>query len=213
MNIPYNVTGKERRRLADEIGNALGTVPRYLGVPTYKYAINDCELDKGGTLTIPNTMQTSEIDSLIEHLKGCGFNAESIGTEDKLVISVPIDGFTDIAKANLIKLIENNKTIFQHAFQTENVSVEISDDKLSFPWFAYTDEQDRVQAYTQFVSKLYDMEKVQKRVSSKVNKTDNEKYTFRCFLLRLGFIGVEYKKARKILLENLTGNSTFRNVE
>ena len=44
-----------------------------------------------------------------------------------------------------------------------------------------------------------------KRVSSKPTKTDNDKYAFRCFLLRLGFIGKEYKTARKILLRNLTG--------
>ena len=39
----------------------------------------------------------------------------------------------------------------------------------------------------------------------------NEKYTFRCFLLRLGFIGDEFKMDRKILLENLSGSSAFRN--
>ncbi len=40
---------------------------------------------------------------------------------------------------------------------------------------------------------------------------DNEKYAFRCFLLRLGFIGSEYKAERKILLKNLCGSSTFKN--
>ena len=50
---------------------------------------------------------------------------------------------------------------------------------------------------------------MQKRVSSKPTETDNDKYAFRCFLLRLGFIGKEYKTARKILLRNLTGNSAF----
>jgi hypothetical protein len=42
-------------------------------------------------------------------------------------------------------------------------------------------------------------------------KVDNEKYAFRCFLLRLGFIGAEYKTDRKILLKNLTGSSAFKN--
>ncbi len=32
----------------------------------------------------------------------------------------------------------------------------------------------------------------------------------RCFLLRLGFIGAEYKGARAILLRNLQGSSAFR---
>ena len=43
--------------------------------------------------------------------------------------------------------------------------------------------------------------------------TDNDKYTFRCFLLRLGFIGNDYKATRKVLLKNLTGNSAFRHGE
>ena len=38
-----------------------------------------------------------------------------------------------------------------------------------------------------------------------------EKYAFRCFLLRLGFIGNEYKAERKILLKNLSGNSSWKN--
>lgn len=64
--------------------------------------------------------------------------------------------------------------------------------------------------YTQFISRLCDMARDAKRVSSKPTETDNDKYAFRCFLLRLGFIGKEYKTARKILLRNLTGNSAFR---
>jgi hypothetical protein len=39
---------------------------------------------------------------------------------------------------------------------------------------------------------------------------ENEKYTFRCFLLRLGFIGEEYKETRKVLLKNLSGSSAFK---
>ena len=39
---------------------------------------------------------------------------------------------------------------------------------------------------------------------------DNEKYAFRCFLLKLGFIGDEYKQDRKILLRNFEGSSAFK---
>ncbi len=41
----------------------------------------------------------------------------------------------------------------------------------------------------------------------------DEKYAFRCFLLRLGFIGDEFKKSRKILLANLDGSSAFKTVK
>ena len=40
--------------------------------------------------------------------------------------------------------------------------------------------------------------------------TDNPKYTFRCWLLRLGFIGDEFKTAREHLIKHLPGNSAWR---
>ena len=52
--------------------------------------------------------------------------------------------------------------------------------------------------------------KSQKRVTAKEKETDNEKYAFRCFLLRLGFIGEEFKETRRTLLQNLTGSAAFR---
>ena len=55
------------------------------------------------------------------------------------------------------------------------------------------------------------MSKEQKRISPTEKEVTNEKYAFRCFLLRLGFIGNEYKAERKILLRNLSGSSAFKN--
>jgi hypothetical protein len=55
------------------------------------------------------------------------------------------------------------------------------------------------------------MAKNSKRITVKEKETDNDKYAFRCFLLRLGFIGDGFKSARKILLEKLDGSSAFRN--
>ena len=57
------------------------------------------------------------------------------------------------------------------------------------------------------------MARNQKRITAKEKPADNEKYAFRCFLLRLGFIGSEYKGERKILLKNLSGSSAFKNGE
>ena len=64
--------------------------------------------------------------------------------------------------------------------------------------------------YMHFITALCDMARNQKRINTCAQKTDNEKYAFRCFLLRLGFIGAEYKTERKILLRNLTGSSAFK---
>ena len=49
-----------------------------------------------------------------------------------------------------------------------------------------------------------------KRVTMKEEKMENEKYEFRCFLLRLRFIRDEYKVARKVLLRHLSGNSAWK---
>ena len=54
------------------------------------------------------------------------------------------------------------------------------------------------------------MARTAKRVVAKEKETDNDKYAFRCFLLRLGFIGAEFKIERKILLRNLAGSSAFK---
>lgn len=52
----------------------------------------------------------------------------------------------------------------------------------------------------------------QKRTSPEVLDTaGNDKYAMRCWLLRLGFIGDEWKEVREHLLKNLQGNAAWRN--
>jgi hypothetical protein len=85
--------------------------------------------------------------------------------------------------------------------------------KLRFPWFSAAASPEAIKAYTQLVAALAAMAKEQKRITAKEKTVDNEKYAFRCFLLRLGFIGEEYATARKILLTGLSGNSNFKSGE
>ncbi len=70
---------------------------------------------------------------------------------------------------------------------------------------------EKVQAATQlFGLANINARRLKRNVAAKVKPTDNEKYTFRTWLLRLGMVGDEYKTARKVLLQNLSGNSSFR---
>ena len=46
--------------------------------------------------------------------------------------------------------------------------------------------------------------------SPKKQQTENEAYAFRCWMLRLGFIGDEFKTAREYFMRNLEGNSAWR---
>ena len=93
-----------------------------------------------------------------------------------------------------------------------DLPVEVTDTKVSFPWFAGTPLPEEVKAYDHFICALSEMARNQKRITAKKHDTGNDKYAFRCFLLRLGFIGAEYKQERKILLRNLTGSSAFKAV-
>lgn len=216
--IRFTLKSKQRPKLAQEIGNILGTAPHYERVPSCAYDIEGYRLDKEGVLHIPEGAEETAKD-LILQLRERGFQDDAEVTEEvpvqqeKLTIAIPKESLTDTALENLQKIIANKQTLFQRAFRTDSTEIEITEEKISFLWFPYTADSDEIAAYTQFISRLCDMARDAKRVSSKPTETDNDKYAFRCFLLRLGFIGKEYKTARKILLRNLTGNSAFRSVK
>ena len=198
------------------MGIILGTTPHYERVPSCAYDIAGYRLDKEGVLHIPEGVEEETVEDLILQLRECGFQDDAEVTEEvpvqqeKLTIAIPKDSLTDTALENLQKIIVNKQTLFQRAFRMDSTEIEITEEKINFTWFSYTTDSDEIAAYTQFISRLCDMARDAKRVSSKPTETDNDKYAFRCFLLRLGFIGKEYKTARKILLRNLTGNSAFR---
>ena len=123
-----------------------------------------------------------------------------------LTVEIPLD---KVQVGNLTKLLDAKGGLIKKALGVDDLRFEIRDDRIAFPWFDEVDA-DSAKAYTHFISALCRMAKEAKRVTAKEKETENEKYAFRCFLLRLGFIGAEYKSERKILLKNLTGSSAFK---
>ena len=132
--------------------------------------------------------------------------------KDALTVALPREDFTDGALENLRKLVDSKSTLMKKALAVEKLPIEVTAEKVSFPWFSEADS-DSAKAYTHFIAALCNMAKNQKRITAKEKAAENEKYAFRCFLLRLGFIGTEYKTDRKILLQNLSGNSAFKSGE
>ena len=130
--------------------------------------------------------------------------------EDSLSISLPRSLFTETALQNLDALLLSKGRLIRHAFDIREATYTLTDDRITFAWLhgAITDET--AKAYAAFISKLCLMARTQKRVTAKEKIVDNEKYAFRCFLLRLGMIGNAYKESRKILLQNHTGSSAFK---
>lgn len=128
---------------------------------------------------------------------------------DTLTISLP-DDLTDEDFAKLQNLVASKASLFKKALGTDDLTIQRADGKISFPWFHGADSA-RAQAYSRLVTALCQLAKKSKRITAKEHEVPNEKYAFRCFLLRLGFIGKEYKDCRKILLERLSGSAAFRN--
>ena len=126
--------------------------------------------------------------------------------EDALTVEIPLD---KVAVDNLTKLLDAKGNLIRKAMGITDLRIEVLDDRVAFPWFAQVDA-DSSAAYTHFISALCEMSRNAKRVTATEKPVENEKYAFRCFLLRLGFIGSEYKAERKILLKNLTGSSAFK---
>lgn len=130
--------------------------------------------------------------------------------EDRLTISLPRSSFTETALKNLDVLLASKGKLIQKAFNIEKATYMLTEETIKFAWFHGKIDEDTVRAYTDFISKLCEMAQKQKRAVAKEKAVENEKYAFRCFILRLGMIGDDYKTSRRILLQNLTGSSAFK---
>ncbi len=234
MRFEFNRTGAERKALVQAMGEILGVKPRYLGMPTAAYEVDYFRIDRTGAVEFDDRADSGEIDNLMERLAERGIvaapaeAAQEGGTAEDhvgepetapqgadlgLTVAMPRDSFTDAALENLRKLVDAKGSLIKKALAVSSLPIETDGEKISFPWFAEGQDSESVKAYTHFIAALCDMARNQKRITATEKKVENEKYTFRCFLLRLGFIGAEYKGERKILLKNLSGSSAFKNGE
>ena len=82
---------------------------------------------------------------------------------------------------------------------------------VEFRLFNSTTHAGEIKAYIQFCLAVSHQALTQKKASARKTVTDNEKYSFRCWMLRLGLSGDEFKTCRLHFLKHLEGNSAWRN--
>ena len=219
-----------RKPLVKAISEFTGEKSRYLYTPTYAYRIGKYTVNKYGSVLCDDETDRKELKALVKFLAEKGFTPkqeisleeepeaeeEPPETEDApaaedtaLAIAFPLER---INLGNLENLLEAKGALIQKALGISHTDIETDEEKVSFPWFKAEDVP-LPETFLKFLAALCKMSLTQKRVSSKAKKVENEKYAFRCFLLRLGFIGKEYKEDRKLLLKNFTGSSAFKNGE
>ncbi len=225
MRVEFNKLGAERKALVTVIGEILGTKPKYMGMPTMAYDFGGLIIDKNGGAEFEENIFPKDIAGLMQKLADRGFTAENseeleqveeIGEEPEeapqsedvgLTVAIPIE---KVGVGNLTNLLDAKGYLIKKALGVEDIRIEIDEEKVSFPWFLELPDADTSRAYQNFIAALCKMSKEQKRINATEKPVDNEKYAFRCFLLRLGFIGAEYKADRKILLSKLDGSSAFK---
>jgi hypothetical protein len=81
---------------------------------------------------------------------------------------------------------------------------------IEFRLFNGTMHAGKIRSYIVFCLAVSHQALKQKSASAKRTLTDNEKYTFRCWLLRLGLIGDEFKNCRQHLMKALDGDAAWR---
>ena len=235
MKIHYDRTGAQRKEMVKVISKVTGEKAKYLGMPSCAYQIGQFHLDKEGTLEFDevenNAIARKVVDGLLEAGYAGGKN-ENIGKvleqldgadspqeahseeieEDtiELTISIPYEGFDEISLQNLDNLVKAKGSLIKKALGVDELPIKVQGEEIKFPWFKTTLDNDETVIYTTFISKLAEMAKNQKRINAKEKEVTNEKYAFRCFLLRLGLIGNGYKPHRKLLLSKLEGSSAFK---
>lgn len=233
----YNLTGSNRKPLVEAISQILGQPAVYQGAPGFSYTVGDYTVDRNGMLSYGSNIHPDFAAVLVEDLRKQGFTAERVAMDnvaeeidggeatadgnaseavpndnapDRFTVEIPDTGFTPEARENLKKIVAGKATLFRQALGTDNLSIMELDGKIAFPWFTLHGLDGEADTYSRFIAAICKMAKTQKRVTAVEKPVENAKFTMRLFLIRLGFIGDEYKTARKILLRNLTGNSSWK---
>ena len=137
------------------------------------------------------------------------------------LIKKALDLDTDLVSKEVINALDQQPMTtlehFQKALADKNCpGIDFNFDKetITFKLGQGGDDPEKVEATTQLLGLVnLNARRSKQNISAKVKATDNEKYTFRTWLLRLGMIGDDYKLARRVLLQNLSGNSAFRRTE
>ena len=218
MKVEFNKKGAERKELIKAISEILNTRPKYLGMPTASYDFGGLIVDKNGALNFEENVFPKDIENLLLKLQSKGFYAEDKDLPQEpvkvpqnenlgLTVAIPLE---QVQIENLTAIISSKVDLIKKALGINDLPIIADTEKVSFPWFKENLDEASIQTYTRFIAALCKMSITQKRVQAKKKEVNNEKYAFRCFILRLGFIGTEFKEDRKLLLKNLEGSSAFR---
>ncbi len=219
MKFRFVLENGKRRTLANALGEAMNAEVRYLGAPTFCFEVGGGLLDKDGVLDIPEGVDHMV---LLDKLAEAGFRPEqeaaiqeeleqTESTGEEFIIPIPAQDFNARTRDNLDKLLAAKGGLIMAALGVGRLQYSEDHGYLAFDLYDSQPEQKELDACTDLLNALYTTAREQVRVTAKAQADiDNPKYAMRCFLLKLGFIGPEYKETRSLLLSRLPGNASFK---
>ena len=231
----FAVTGQDRKNLVAALSDILGTPKKYLGTPSYGYQVGELTIDRNGTVT--GELEQEVLEALVQRgfvsMIGTSDEGDALeienpiaqeteteaifeepsetATTDHLTIEYPLDGFTPEKLEILRKLIASKAVLIKKMVGADELPIEVTDSTIKFAWFSTDLDSAEIHAYSQFVAALCENAKTKTRVVAQPQESyENEKFAMRVFGIGLGLKGEQYALCRKLMLQNLTGDSGFR---
>ena len=218
---------ENRKELVKSLSEVLHEKSHYCGAPSFAYEFNLCRVDRDASLHFAPTLVLQSVQSVVTLLNQRGFEAEIADdaseseapveqpaeenpAEQFHTVFFPHEKISGETLAKLEQVVCSKATLLRKALGDSPLDITDTPHGYAFPWFQIESDEESRRAYAMLVDKLIDFARERTRVTASDKETDNPKYAFRCFLLRLGFIGAEYKHERAILLRNLEGNGAFK---
>lgn len=229
----------DRKAMAKAIAEYSSKELRYMGPPSFAYAVGPYLIDRDGVITSETEEENAEFRAFLEEN---GFVEPTI---EYLNINLPIEDMDGVQLKNLVFMLHSKQYLLNKATGRAGVAVSeglvaalqdnpttTKDEFLSLFWanlgetrgisfsdtaviliFPLPNDSERSKAYTDLAAAMLAKAKEAKRVSPAEQKPENEKYYFRIWLIQLGLGGKDSKDTRKVLMEKLVGHSAFRTDE
>ncbi len=225
MGVPscnYQIQAAEETYTVDRAGKIINSEGK---VVEFEKMLQEPETEKTESLQNPRTAESetttfevavpmdAHTGITLRNLVNMIYSKQAL-IKKALVVTEDIvgDNFSNRINEVRIETLEDFKTAIGDMPEKScsGIAFDFDANTITFKFLEGEVNPEKVEAYTQLVALLNQNAKILKYASAKVKDTDNDKFAFRVFLIRLGMVGDEYKMTRKVLLEKLDGNSAFR---
>ncbi len=151
-------------------------------------------------------LELHELDDRYDVIRGVDLAQYPNG----LTIEVPRAGFTPEKLDHLCKVVAGKEMLIKMALGMDALPIRVLKDRISFPWFPYTEDADHINAYAQLIAAICRTTLEKQRIIAQPKEDyPNPRFTMRCWLISLGMVGDEFRLIRKIMTSTLPGNGAF----